>query len=109
MIGICSLMEHLLPTASLCRRHLHLLHRFSPLGACNHAAMMRAEPDQETFVAVCLPHELADVYHSIVGHVRKSRIADMSVMCPNDRLCTGPMVPHQPLQRFRHVPIANIP
>src|SRR5205807_1920073 len=86
------------------------LHWRLPFPPRDDSASKRAETDQYDFlVRVRLADELADIHLTLVGHVGETGIADVRVVFPDNRLCTGPMMSHQALERFGHVPVANIP
>ena len=53
--------------------------------------------------------ELADVDHAVVFHVGEAGVADVGVVCPDNRLRLRAVMLHQALQRVSHVAVADIP
>ena len=91
-------------------RHAHAAHGGAPFFTGDHGTAVRAEADEHDIILVVrLPYELADVEHAGAGHVGESRVADVCVVLPHDRLRVRTMVLHEPLERLDHVRVANVP
>ena len=74
--------------------------------------MMCGEADQHGIAAILLAHELADIQLTPLAHVGHACIAEVGIMLPHGNFC-GPVSPaemrDQRVQRFGHVPVAQVP
>src|SRR5207248_164865 len=100
----------LFPTTAPPGRHIHPLHGRFPLFTSDHAATVRAESDQHHAVGgMVFAHEFADVHHAVVCHIGEPGVADVRVVCPDDRLGPRTVMAHEAFQCLGHVPIADVP
>src|SRR5438874_33570 len=86
------------------------LHITAPIRSCGHRTCMGAEADQGSLIAKPLPTELSDI--ELVAddsHVRVTRVADVRIMCPDDRLGAGTARLKQVYEGLEHVRVAQVP
>ena len=91
-------VEDILPASLPGRRNRHTFHGCAPLRAGDDAAPMLTETYQHHVLdPPQLVHELPDVHHADVCHISVARVADVSIVLPDNRLGIRPVVSHQTL------------
>src|SRR5579883_1258124 len=86
------------------------LHLAVPMGRGGHLAAMRAEADQGDIVAPALTAELTETELAMdLAQIGVTRVADMRIMRPDDRLRFCAVRVEKMGQRFAHMPVAQIP
>ena len=90
--------------------YAHLFHFRAPLTSGDHCPFERSEANEpDAFLLVALTRELADAHHSSASHVGEPRVADVSVVLPDDCFRIRSVMLHQSVERLHHVVIADIP
>ncbi len=62
-----------------------------------------------SFLAPAFAGELPDVDHAVRGHISVSRVADVGVVLPDDAPRVWAVEIREPLERFLHVAVADVP
>src|SRR5438067_13856460 len=87
--------------------HLHDLHFTAPIGSRSDGAAMRVETDQGCFISKALAAQLPDVElgaHS--AHFGVSRVANVGIVSPDDRLRAAAVSSENVPQRVEHMRVA---
>src|SRR5688500_2314825 len=90
--------------------HFLDLHIAAPVGGGGDGAGVRPKSNQGRHLPEALATELPEIqFVTHRSHLGETRIADMRVMRPNDRLRPGSARFEQMLQRLEHMRISKIP
>src|SRR5437764_14520971 len=79
-------MKQLFIASSQSRANSFSLNGRAPIRCSSHGAVMRAETDQDGFIAKTLAHQLTNVHFPVMPHLRGARVAEMRIVRSANRL-----------------------